>query len=137
MDPARVFVTDEAIVGASRSRVASARQGPTRLPRAERRRRMRTAAVCLVVFAAACSDDSPSSPVAPTNPSPPHRVSRSPERVISEAAPEGSMTEEGFASSAACCRSPKEPDRDSGSSTASRSQAHYFSAATDMKGGHS
>ena len=29
---------------------------------------MRTAAVCLVVFAAACSDDSPSSPVAPTNP---------------------------------------------------------------------
>jgi len=29
---------------------------------------MRTAAVCLVVFVAACSDDSPSSPVAPTNP---------------------------------------------------------------------
>ena len=29
---------------------------------------MRTAAVCLVVFAAACSDDSSSSPVAPTNP---------------------------------------------------------------------
>ena len=29
---------------------------------------MRTAAVCLVVFAAACSDDSRSSPVAPTNP---------------------------------------------------------------------
>jgi len=29
---------------------------------------MRTAAVCLVVFVTACSDDSPSSPVAPTNP---------------------------------------------------------------------
>ncbi len=29
---------------------------------------MRTAAVCLVVFVAACSDESPSSPVAPTNP---------------------------------------------------------------------
>ncbi len=29
---------------------------------------MRTATVCLVVFAAACSDDSASSPVAPTNP---------------------------------------------------------------------
>ena len=29
---------------------------------------MRPAAVCLVVFAAACSDDSPSSPVAPTDP---------------------------------------------------------------------
>jgi len=50
---------------------------------------MRTAAVCLVVFAAACSDDSPSSPVAPTNPMAPTTSGFTLSGTVSDSRPNG------------------------------------------------